>query len=1579
MGISSGRRHSSLTSLAAVFTLGSLVGCSASHIDISGSSLTSLSNSGAPGTPTVRVSAVNSGSVTLGWDVVPSALSYTVYRTVPGNPNYTVVTGCTGITVNSCTNTGLSNGSTYLFAIKVTMATGVTGYSNQVSAIPQVRAPNAPTGLSGTASDSDVDLVWDATAGASSYTVQRSLTQGSGFTNLTNCTSTYYNSCSDTTAVNGKTYYYRVSASNAGGTSAYSNTIGATPQKNLPGAPTLSAQAGDGKVTLVWSTISDATSYVLLRSSTSGAEADYKTDLSGTSYTDTSVINGLTYYYQLLAVNSSGRGNPSQEVSATPQVATLSPPTGLNGASGNAKAILTWQAVTNATYYSLYRSLDANTYTKVAACSGTSFSALTCTDTGLINGTYYYYRVATGNAGGEGTPSSYVYVLPNPPPPAAPTGVSATGSSGKISVSWTAVSGATSYSVYRSLYADYNYSAVSACSGSTFTATTCADTSVTNGTAYFYKVISVNSGGQSIFSDPAASAVAADFTFAYSPTSYKMVIGSPWTAVFPSNTNGHTLLGCSVSPSLPSGLSLSAEGCGIIGTTPSYPYATTKYLLSGKDSDGKVGSSSITLTFTVPPPVISYASRNAYPAVNELFDFKASNTGGWQATIETCTITPDLPTGVSMDANCNIKGTFTSESAPVTYTIKASNAGGSSSFGLTIEVLKKSVIAEIMPAYQSSGTMVRMANGNLYAWQNRAFTNLQARVNKITDYYANLSNYSTDCMLLTSGKVECEGNDQYGVLGNGSGSESTSNYFPRGPITLDAGEVVQTYLGGSYYGCVLLTSGKVKCWGYNHYGSLGVGSDPTYINVPTAVALAADEKATSIEMSGYSVCAILSTGKVKCWGSNSYGELGNNTTTNSNKPVLVGLGTSDVATKLVGGPNHFCAILSTGKVKCWGSNYYGQLGNGTTINSVSTPTSVVLNTNDVVTDLFPLYYGYCAIVSSGLKCWGYNSDGVLGNGSADNKTYATPALVGVKAGATVTSFSQSSGTACALLSTGEVQCWGKNTNGLLGLNPTTYPNSGSPQLISGLTSVQSINVGSGSACALTGSPTAPTAYCWGGGRSVLPTGEGPYGGIYKAQTVIGVSATASLGKYQKCAVLTSGQVKCWGYGENGELGNGTSSSSSTPVSVSLDASDVVTSLVSSSGSSVCALLSTGAVKCWGYGGYGQLGTNNTNSSYKPISVQLGASDVATAIVAAGNRSDTYCALLSSGAVKCWGYNNYGQAGSDSAGYVNCTPTTVGLSSGDVATSIVGGTSSFCVTLSAGGAKCWGYGYYGALGNGLSSNSTTPVSVIFGQNDKLTSIQYSPGMSLFCGIFTTGKVKCWGINDYGELGNGQSSNYSTPVSLRLDSNETVTQLSLNNHNNCALLNTGKVKCWGMGGAAIGDGVGSSGAQAPTLIALSAGETATQIENTTDSQGNTNYCALLSTGKVKCWGKNQDGELGNATTTASATPTLASIPSNETVTSLTSIDLGFCASIQGGTVRCWGLNSYGTVGSGTSTLTSTPSLVSGVTDSKQIVNRGSAVCSVSNSGTIQCWGDNSSYGFLGNGQEDYLTSPKKTLSP
>ena len=457
--------------------------------------------------------------------------------------------------------------------------------------------------------------------------------------------------------------------------------------------------------------------------------------------------------------------------------------------------------------------------------------------------------------------------------------------------------------------------------------------------------------------------------------------------------------------------------------------------------------------------------------------------------------------------------------------------------------------------------------------------------------------------------------------------------------------------------------------------------------------------------------------------------------------------------KSVTGENDsYCALLTSGRVDCWGLNNEGQLGYGKGKNS-SRPEPVtgiggkglLTGVTSVVSGAFGYGYGYCAVLhSGGADCWGLNQDGQLGNGSKANsdKPVAVKVVGGTGLLTGVTQIQPEIYGFCAALSSGGAACWGQNIYGELGNGSMSGPQT----------------------CGVNSFPCSPTPV-----NVVGTTGTGTLGEVAR---LVGEGASM-------CAVLTSGGADCWGYGNNGQLGNGSDSDSAVPTPVrgvgGSGSLAGVTSLtgINDNGTNLCARLASGAVDCWGDDTWGELGDGLTgllDDSATPVAVEgvAGKGTLGGAASMVGVPGLTNCAILTSGGVDCWGYNGDSVLGDPSASLSSNVPVKVVAASGKGSlagvTSLVTGNNSenggnLCALLTSGGVDCWGQASSGA--------STKPVAVPgFGDTKSLIRVRSlaSDQDGSNCAVLVTGGLDCWGTDASGQLGNGTHTGSLVPETV-----------------------------------------------------------------------------------------------------------------------------------------------------------------------------------------------------------------------
>jgi fibronectin type 3 domain-containing protein len=331
--------------------------------------------------------------------------------------------------------------------------------------------------------------------GASGYQVKRSTVSGGPYVAV-GCSAG--NSFVDTGLTNGTTYYYVVAATYtggpvAGGASANSSQASATPQAPVPQPPAgLIATPGNGQVSLSWNPSSGATSYNVKRSTVSGGPYMTVGSPSTTSFTNTGLTNGTAYFYVVSAVNASGEGGNSTQVSATPQGLVPAPPSGVSVTPGNTQVSLTWNASSGATSYNVKRStVSGGPYTTVGSPSTTSF-----TNPGLTNGTTYFYVVTAVNASGESGNSTQVSATPQAFVPAAPSQlVASPNKPRRLSLRWTqsVTAGVTQNGIYRRTDpGSYPATPIPIAANTAY-----QDSNLTSGARYCYMVNAISGAGSS--------------------------------------------------------------------------------------------------------------------------------------------------------------------------------------------------------------------------------------------------------------------------------------------------------------------------------------------------------------------------------------------------------------------------------------------------------------------------------------------------------------------------------------------------------------------------------------------------------------------------------------------------------------------------------------------------------------------------------------------------------------------------------------------------------------------------------------------------------------------------------------------------------------------------------------------------------------------------------------------------------------------------------------------------------------------------------------------------------------------------
>jgi alpha-tubulin suppressor-like RCC1 family protein len=674
-------------------------------------------------------------------------------------------------------------------------------------------------------------------------------------------------------------------------------------------------------------------------------------------------------------------------------------------------------------------------------------------------------------------------------------------------------------------------------------------------------------------------------------------------------------------------------------------------------------------------------------------------------------------------------------------------------------------------------------------------------------------------------------------------------------------------------------------------------------------------------------------GTLWAWGDNSTGQLGDGTTVEKSTPVQIGTATWAVVSAY---GNYTLAVRQDGTLWGWGTNTVGQLGNGTTAATTSVPTQVGTATTWKSVSAGG---GYALAVRQDgtLWAWGDNSTGQQGNGTT------TASLVPVQVGTGTTWQSVSAGVylSLALRTDGTLWAWGQNNYGQLGIGSTA--NSSVPVQVSAGTTWASISAGSSNAFAVR---QDGTLWSWGYNG---PTGQLGNNSTTSSSVPVQVSAgtwtsvRASAGGGYALAVRQDGTLWAWGSNSTGLLGNGTTTSSPVPVQVGTATN---WKSVSPGGLHSLGLRQDGALCTWGSNMNGQLGNTDvlTATSFVPVPASPGTS---WKTISTGNAYTL--AVRQDGTLWAWGLNSNGQLG-DGTTIEKSTPVQIGTATNWASAST--GISHSLALRTDGTLWAWGNNTKGQLGNGTTTSSLVPVQVGTSTTWVSTSVGYAHSLALR----SDGTLWAWGTDTNGELGTGTTSAGATSAPVQVGTATTWASISAGFAHSLALSTDGTLWAWGSNGFGQLGNATTTNSTAP--VQVSVGTTWLSI-----GAGYYHSLALRSDGTLWAWGSNSYGQLGNGTTsTGSTTSAPAQVGTATNWVSLSASSSHSLALRSDGTLWAWGNNENGQLGNGTTTNSPAPTQVGTDANWQRIGAGNNQSVALRTDGTLWAWGSNS-YGQLG----------------
>ena len=678
-----------------------------------------------------------------------------------------------------------------------------------------------------------------------------------------------------------------------------------------------------------------------------------------------------------------------------------------------------------------------------------------------------------------------------------------------------------------------------------------------------------------------------------------------------------------------------------------------------------------------------------------------------------------------------------------------------------------------------------------------------------------------------------------------------------GPAVRDATVAVADedwaqFSSGREHTCGVKDDGRLFCWGKGTDGRLGNNSDadswiPTAVVEDTSGTVASDW--AHVAAGDEHTCAVKTDGQLFCWGRGTSGRLGHGGTAGSWVPLREALSRSDWE-EVSAGEAHSCARTLGGELYCWGHGGEGRLGNDAVANS-ATPVRVLEPDGEpAASDWGQLSLGAehsCALKTTGyLYCWGRGANGRLGNNAGASSS--TPVAVWESSTEAESDgwVQVSAGTrrTCGTKDTGAFYCWGAR-----GVDDHFTPVSEAPDITNG----SAISLGENHTCA---TRTDGSIYCWGWGfHGRLGQNNTDTRNHMDPVQVAGWASEwsdVSVGHEHACARKLDGRLLCWGNGADGRQGNDQAGQSTVPLQEFAGYNDWVQT--TAGGEQTCALRGDGSLYCWGKGG--RLGSGQSGASPIPVPV-LGDTDWSQ-VSAGGERpvgtltwSDHACAVKQDGRLFCWGDGRRGQLGIGDSAWLEYEPEQESTAAENWL-QVSAGEHHTCAVKQDGSLFCWGRGNYGRLGDNATTERWDPTQEHTQAQDWA---QVSAGARHTCAVKQDGSLFCWGDGRLGQLGDDQQTSSSVPVQ-EVTQAEDWAMVTAGGEHTCGLKTDGRLFCWGLGlYGQLGNNATTSRINAPV-------QEFTQAEDWAKvTAGEFHTCAMKRDGTLFCTGMGERGRLGN----------------------------------------------------------------------------------------------------------------------